>query len=119
MGSFNGTQTATQWFHEGGLVLSKASGNRKRNALHMGGRNPDKLGEAARVEVGFLKLRTHRNVSTATVMTAKTGNVVGHDYSIADLEFTHIIPDLDHLAGNLVTQDRRLFQLLKADLVNI
>jgi hypothetical protein len=52
-------------------------------------------------------------------MTAETRNVVGHGYSIANLEFTHITPDLDHLAGNLVPQNRGLFQLLKPDLVNI
>ena len=38
-----------------------------------------------------------------TVMTAETGNVVGHDHTIAGLEFPHIASDLDHLAGNLVT----------------
>ena len=85
----------------------------------MRGRNSDKLSEATWVEVGLLKLRTHRNVPTATVMTAETGNVVGHDHSIANLEFTYITPNLDHLARNFVTQDRGLFQLLKADLVNI
>jgi hypothetical protein len=55
----------------------------------------------------------------ATVMTAETGNVVGHDHSIACLKFAHITPDLDHLTGNLVAQDHGLFQLLKSDLVNI
>ena len=45
--------------------------------------------------------------------------MVGHDYSITDLELTHIAPDLDHLAGNLMTQNYGLFQLLKPDLVNI
>ena len=45
--------------------------------------------------------------------------MVGHGYSIANLELTHITPDLDHLAGNLVPQNRGLFQLLKPDLVNI
>jgi hypothetical protein len=38
-----------------------------------------------------------------TVMAAETGNVVGRDHTIADLEFTHITSDLDHLAGDLVT----------------
>ena len=38
-----------------------------------------------------------------TVVTAETGNVVGHDHAIADLEFPHIASNLDHLAGNLVT----------------
>jgi hypothetical protein len=52
-------------------------------------------------------------------MTAETRNVVSRDHSIAHFEFAHITPDLNHVAGNLVTQDRRLFQLLKADLVNI
>jgi hypothetical protein len=52
-------------------------------------------------------------------MTAETGDVVGHDHSIANLEFAHVTPDLDHSARNLVTQDRRLFQPLKADLVDI
>ena len=36
-------------------------------------------------------------------MTAETGNVMGHDHTIADLEFPHIASDLDHLAGDLVT----------------
>ena len=54
-----------------------------------------------------------------TVMTAETGNVVGHDHTIADLEFPHIPSDLDDLAGNLVTQDHRALQLLKTELVNI
>ena len=85
----------------------------------MRSRNSDKLSEATRVEVSFLKLRTHRNVPTATIMTAETRNVVGHDYSIADLEFAHITPGLDHLTGNLVTQNHGLVQLLKPDLVNI
>jgi len=52
-------------------------------------------------------------------MTAETRNVVGHGYSIAYLKFAHITPGLDHLTGNLVTQDCGLFQLLKSDLVNI
>ena len=52
-------------------------------------------------------------------MTAETRNVVGHDYSIADLEFAHITPSLDYLTGNLMTQDHGLVQLLKPDLVNI
>ena len=29
--------------------------------------------------------------------------MVGHHHSIADLELTDLTPDLDHLAGNLVT----------------
>ena len=55
-GSFNRPHTATQWLHEGGFVLGKASGNRKGNALDMRGRNSNKLGEATRVEIGFPKL---------------------------------------------------------------
>ena len=85
----------------------------------MRSRNADKLSEAARVEISLLKLRTHRNIPTATIMTAETRNVVGHGYSIAYLKFAHITPGLDHLTGNLVTQDHGLVQLLKPDLVNI
>jgi hypothetical protein len=85
----------------------------------MWSRNSNKFCEATRVEVSLLELRTHRNVPTATIMTAETRNVVGHGYSIADLEFAHITPGLDHLTGNLVTQDHGLVQLLKPDLVNI
>jgi len=119
IGSLNGAHTTTEWFHEGSLLLSNTSWNRKRNAFDMRGRNPDKLGKAAWVEVCLPKLRTHRNVPMTTVMTTETGNVVGHYHSIAYFEFRHITPDLDHLAGNLVTKDGGLFQALKADLVNI
>jgi hypothetical protein len=52
-------------------------------------------------------------------MTAETRNVVGHHYSIANLEPTRITPDLCYLASDLVTQDHGLVQLLKPDLVNI
>ena len=52
-------------------------------------------------------------------MTAETRNVVGYDYSIADLELSHITPGLDHLTGNFVAQNHGLVQLLKSDLVNI
>ncbi len=45
--------------------------------------------------------------------------MVGHHHTIADLELPHIVSDLDHLAGNLMTQNYGLFQLLKPDLVNI
>ena len=45
--------------------------------------------------------------------------MVGHHYTIADLELPHIAPDLDHFAGNLMTQNYGLFQLLKPDFVNI
>jgi hypothetical protein len=52
-------------------------------------------------------------------MTAETRNVVGYNYSIANLELTHITPGLGHLTGNLVTQNHGFVQLLKPDLVNI
>lgn len=39
----------------------------------------------------------------AAVMTAETRNVVCHYHTIADLELTDLTPDLDHLAGDLVT----------------
>ena len=45
--------------------------------------------------------------------------MVGYDDSIADLEFAHITPSLDDFAGDLVTENRWLLQLLKPDLMNI
>ena len=45
--------------------------------------------------------------------------MMSYYHSIAYFEFRHRTPDIDHLAGNLVTQDGGLFQLLKADLVHI
>jgi hypothetical protein len=55
----------------------------------------------------------------AAVMTAETGNVVGHGHPISDLKLAHVASDFEHLAGDFVTQNRRFFQLLETDLVDV
>ncbi len=115
--SFHRAHAATQRLHERGLTVRQTVRDWKGDALDVLHRHTNKFSEPAWIEIGFLKLRAHRNIPMATVMTLKTGHVVSHDHTIPDVKSCTL--RLHHTAGHLVAQNNRVFQRLKTNLVNI